>query len=142
MTITADVYAPEKAIPADDDARADDTEKLSVADLVQMFEDAEDATQTARALSERDRDYYDSIQLTAEELEVLKKRNQPPVIANAISPKSIFWSAWKSSSASRPRRCRARRCMRTTRRAPPRRCATSPRPRTTATSAQGCGRIC
>jgi hypothetical protein len=36
-----------------------------------MLED-EDATQTARQLSERDRDYYDSIQLTAEELEALR----------------------------------------------------------------------
>lgn len=82
MSSLADVLAPVTDAPADDDAR-----KLTVADLVAMFEDAEEATQTARGLSERDRDYYDNIQLSAEELAVLKKRDQPPVIANAISRK-------------------------------------------------------
>lgn len=61
--------------------------KLDVAALVKMFEDSEDATLEARGLSERDRDYYDNIQYTAEELAILEKRGQPPVIDNRIKTK-------------------------------------------------------
>lgn len=57
------------------------------AKLVQYFESSEDSTQDARKLSERDADYYDGKQLTAEELNVLKKRKQPPVVNNRIKPK-------------------------------------------------------
>jgi hypothetical protein len=84
---TAEVYAPGEATPADDGARADDTEKLSVADLVRLFEESEDATWDSRQLSERDRDYVDNIQLTAEEKKVLRKRGQPEVIVNLIQHK-------------------------------------------------------
>ena len=60
---------------------------LDVGDLVRMFEDSESATLTSRGLSERDRDYYDNIQLTAKETETLAKRGQPPVIDNRIKTK-------------------------------------------------------
>lgn len=60
---------------------------LDVGDLVRLFEDSEDATLTARGNSERDRDYYDSVQYTVEELDTLKKRGQPPVIDNRIKTK-------------------------------------------------------
>ncbi len=60
---------------------------LDVGDLVRLFEDSEDATLTARGNSERDRDYYDSVQYTAEELDTLKNRGQPPVIDNRIKTK-------------------------------------------------------
>jgi hypothetical protein len=63
---------------------------LSVADLVRMFEDSEEATQTARTEAERDRDYVDNKQLTAEELAALKKRGQPPTIINRIKRKIDF----------------------------------------------------
>jgi hypothetical protein len=64
--------------------------KLSVADLVRMFEDSEEATQTARKLSERDRDYVDNKQLTAAEIKALEKRGQPPTIINRIKRKVDF----------------------------------------------------
>lgn len=64
--------------------------KLSVADLVRMFEDSEEATQTARQLSERDRDYVDNKQLTAAEIKALEKRGQPPTIINRIKRKIDF----------------------------------------------------
>lgn len=64
--------------------------KLDVADLVRMFEEAEEATYDARALSERDRDYVDNKQLTDEEVKTLKKRGQPPVIINRIKDKIEF----------------------------------------------------
>lgn len=65
----------------------DDDGKLDVADLVRMFEESEESTLESRGHAERDRDYYDSIQYTAEELDVLKKRGQPPVIDNRIKTK-------------------------------------------------------
>jgi hypothetical protein len=55
--------------------------------LVDYFEEAEDASTTARYESERCRDYYDGNQLTSEELSTLKKRNQPKVVVNMIQPK-------------------------------------------------------
>lgn len=71
---------------ADDNAITDDG-KLSVGDLCRMFEESEDATWIARQESERDRDYVDNKQLTADELSELKKRGQPPVIDNRIKTK-------------------------------------------------------
>lgn len=60
------------------------------AKYVRMFEEAEEASVTARANAERDRDYYDGKQLTAEEVAALKKRGQPPLIINRIRRK-IDW---------------------------------------------------
>lgn len=62
-------------------------DKLAVSDLVRMFEESEDATDEARKLSERDRDYVDNKQLTDEELVELRKRGQPPQIDNRIKTK-------------------------------------------------------
>lgn len=62
-------------------------DKLAVSDLVRMFEESEDATDEARKLSERDRDYVDNKQLTDEELAELRKRGQPPQIDNRIKTK-------------------------------------------------------
>lgn len=61
--------------------------KLSVSDLVSLFESSEEASYEARKLSERDRDYHDNIQLTQEELTALAKRGQPPYIDNRIKTK-------------------------------------------------------
>ncbi len=60
---------------------------LDVGDLCRMFEESEDSSYEARKLSERDRDYVDSKQLTDDELKVYKKRGQPPVIDNRIKTK-------------------------------------------------------
>ncbi len=60
---------------------------LDVGDLCRMFEESEDSTYESRKLSERDRDYVDNKQLTAEEEATLKKRGQPPVIDNRIKTK-------------------------------------------------------
>lgn len=58
--------------------------------LEDWFLDAEEHTIDARAEAERARDYYDGIQLTATEIETLKKRGQPPVVINRIRRK-IEW---------------------------------------------------
>jgi hypothetical protein len=55
--------------------------------LVQYFEEAEDGHREARERSERCRDYYCNIQLTAAEVEALKKRKQAPVYVNYIQRK-------------------------------------------------------
>lgn len=60
---------------------------LDVGDLCRMFEESEDSSYSARKESERDRDYVDNKQLTAEELATYKKRGQPPVIDNRIKTK-------------------------------------------------------
>lgn len=75
----------------DDSAKATAPESegstLDLAALLCQFEESFDQTQDERRLAERDRDYYDGAQLTEEELAALKKRGQPPVVANRIGPK-------------------------------------------------------
>lgn len=55
--------------------------------LLEQFKESQEQTQTARELSERDRDFYDGIQWTAEEVETLRARKQPVVTSNRIKPK-------------------------------------------------------
>ncbi len=76
---------------------------LDVADLVEMFETAEDATVSSRQLSERDRDYVDNIQYTAAEIKELNKRKQPVTIANRIKRKRDFLIGYEMSQRVDPR---------------------------------------
>jgi hypothetical protein len=55
--------------------------------LKRMADSAADMTSEARELSERDRDYYDSYQWTAEEQATLKRRKQPIVTIPRIKRK-------------------------------------------------------
>jgi len=55
--------------------------------LTTWVREAEDATSDSRALSEKGRDYYDSNQLTAEEIKAQNKRKQAPVVINRVKPK-------------------------------------------------------
>lgn len=80
-----------------------DDDKIGVGELVRMFEDSEQATLTARANAERDRDYYDSIQYTDDELATLKKRGQPPVIDNRIKTKIDYLVGLEKSQRIDPR---------------------------------------
>jgi hypothetical protein len=54
---------------------------------VREFEESEDATREAREKAERDRDYYDEKQWTAEEKAALEARGQPATVMNEIKPK-------------------------------------------------------
>lgn len=76
---------------------------LDVATLCRMFEESEEATQAARELSERDRDYYDNKQLTAEEIAALKKRGQPAVIINRIKRKIDYLVGLEKQQRTMPR---------------------------------------
>ncbi len=62
----------------------------SLATLKQWYESFEDATANARTEAELDRDYYDGIQWTAEEVAELERRNQPVITINRIAPKINF----------------------------------------------------
>jgi hypothetical protein len=76
---------------------------LDVADLVEMFETAEDATTSERTLAERDRDYVDNIQLTAAEIKALNDRKQPVIIINRIKRKIDFLRGYEQSQRVDPR---------------------------------------
>lgn len=71
--------------------------------LIEMFEEAEDATREARKLAERCRDYYDNKQLTAEERKILTDRGQPEVVRNQIRGKVNFWLGFEAKNRSDPR---------------------------------------
>jgi hypothetical protein len=55
--------------------------------LVRMFEDAEHSSYDARQMAEKCRDYFDGRQYTAEEVAVLRRRRQPPVVNNYVKRK-------------------------------------------------------
>ena len=76
---------------------------LDVADLCRMFEEAEDASLTARKDAERDRDYVDGKQLTADELAELRKRGQPPVIDNRIKTKIDYLVGLEKQQRVKPK---------------------------------------
>lgn len=77
--------------------------RLNVGDLVRMFEESEDATMTARQDSERDRDYVDNKQWTAEEIALLRKRSQPVITDNRIKTKIDFVVGWEKQQRIDPR---------------------------------------
>lgn len=78
-------------------------EGLPLETLVAYFEDAEEATRSARQASERDRDYYDGKQFTAAELKALRDRGQPDIVINRIQPKVNFLLGWEASNRTDPR---------------------------------------
>src|SRR5690606_8712122 len=70
---------------------------------VEYFEEAESATDEARRLSERDRDYYDNKQWTSDEIATLEKRKQPVVTYNRIQRKVDFLSGLERQQRKDPR---------------------------------------
>lgn len=76
---------------------------LTVNQLVTMFEDAEEASDTPRKLAERDRDYYDGKQLTSAEKAELAKRGQPDLIFNVIGPKIDYLTGLEALNRTDPR---------------------------------------
>lgn len=84
-------------------ARERDDDLPSASELVDMFESSEDASYEARKLAERDRDYVDNIQLTAEEKAVLRKRKQPEIITNRIKRKVDFLKGFEMGQRVDPR---------------------------------------
>lgn len=72
-------------------------------DYVQWFEDAETATLFARRDAERDRDYKDGKQYTAEERAILKKRKQPIITINRVKRKIEFMTGLEKQQRTDPK---------------------------------------
>lgn len=83
--------------------RERDDDLPTAAELVDMFESSEDASYEARQLAERDRDYVDNIQLTAEEKAALRKRKQPEIIVNRVKRKVDFLKGYEMAQRVDPR---------------------------------------
>lgn len=83
---------------------SDGTDDLAtLARLRTWFENAEDASETARARAEQARDYYDGEQLTEEEIATLQKRGQPVMVANRIKPKINYLRGLEKKSRMDPK---------------------------------------
>lgn len=80
-----------------DDVISDSTE------AVRRFEESENTTRPSRELAERDRDYRDNKQWTAEEEAELKKRGQPVVTYNRIGRKVNFLKGIEAQSRKDPK---------------------------------------
>lgn len=74
-----------------------------VTKLVTWFEEAEDASNTARRLAERDRDYYDNKQWTSEEEAALQRRGQPIITINRIKRKIDYNEGTEKQQRTKPR---------------------------------------
>lgn len=70
-----------------DKADKPNAETIGLTRLIEWVDEADQATEDARAMSERCRDYYDSKQLSDAEVKALKKRKQAPVVVNRVKPK-------------------------------------------------------
>lgn len=70
---------------------------------VSQVEEWEETTDQAVKLAERDRDYYDNKQLTAEELKMLSDRGQPDVIFNKIRSKVNYLIGMEINSRTDPK---------------------------------------
>ena len=71
--------------------------------LVGSFEDAEEATDSSRQLSEKCRDYYDSAQLTADERAALSLRGQPDIVINRIHGKVNYLLGYEATMRTDPK---------------------------------------
>lgn len=71
--------------------------------LIEYYENAEQSTDDSRRLSERDRDYVDHKQFTAEEVSKLNNRKQPPIVVNRIKPKVDFLLGMERQTRSDPK---------------------------------------
>ena len=76
---------------------------LTLPDCIRMFEEAIEASQTARELSERDRDFYDGKQITPEEAAALKTRGQPEVVLNMMRQKINFLIGLEKQQRTKPK---------------------------------------
>lgn len=74
-----------------------------VSRFVRWFEESEDASRDARDKSERDRDYYDGVQWTAEEIAAMKKRRQPIITSNNIRRKINFLRGFEKKERTAPK---------------------------------------
>lgn len=79
------------------------TDPAKLATLLSYYDEAEDASRNAREKSERDRDYYDGKQLTAEEEAELTRRGQPPIAMNHIREQIDYLQGWEKEKRGDPK---------------------------------------
>jgi hypothetical protein len=72
--------------PGDPDAYPRDLDDLH-ARLIRWFEESELARQDEINLAQRDREYFDGMQWTRDELKLLKERGQPAIVINKVADK-------------------------------------------------------
>lgn len=77
--------------------------KITHQEMVQWFQDFEEATLDSRTEAEKHRDYYDGYQWTPNEIETLKHRMQPIVTFNRIAPKVDFVLGMEMTTRTDPR---------------------------------------
>jgi hypothetical protein len=70
--------------------------------LIDMFEEAEEASSASRDRAGRDIDYYDGKQWTADEARILKKRGQPVIAWNRIREKVDYLQGDERNRRTRP----------------------------------------
>ena len=75
----------------------------SIPHIVKLFEESENSSFDSRKLCERDRDYYDGKQWTAEEERALNKRGQPVVTYNRIQRKVNFLAGMEKQARKDPK---------------------------------------
>ena len=71
--------------------------------LVRKYEEAEQASQTARSEGEKSRDYYDGRQLDEKQIKALNRRKQPIVIENLIRPKIDYLCGLERQTRTDPK---------------------------------------
>ena len=75
---------------------------IDLTQAIAYFDEAEELTVDARALSEKCRDYYDGKQLTEKKVASLNNKKQPPVVRNRIKPKVDYLKGVELQSRTDP----------------------------------------
>lgn len=105
--MSVSLSASRPAAPAGPTIDADQSypgdEQSLLTQLIQYFEESEITSQDARWEAERCRDYFDGRQYTAEELAILRKRRQPPVVNNYIKRKIMLLLGMERRGRSDPK---------------------------------------
>lgn len=91
----------QRTIEADQSYPGD--EQALLTQLIQYFEESEITSQDARWEAERARDYFDGRQYTAEEIAILRKRRQPPVVNNYVKRKIMLLLGMERRGRSDPK---------------------------------------
>ena len=76
---------------------------ITLEKVVSYYEASVESTHDSRKLSERDRDYTDNKQWTAEERSVIEKRGEPVITKNRIKPKVDFLLGLERKNRTDPR---------------------------------------
>jgi hypothetical protein len=85
------------------DAPPEAVRGYDLADYVKKFEDAEDTTSTARAQSEKSRDYVDNKHYTAAEITAIKAAGQAPLCIPRIKQKTDFMRGYEQKMRTDPK---------------------------------------